>query len=62
MVCTAGVTDYLEVLQSVFVVGLSIASKNGHSEVFISSHLEVTLSFTDVDTVACVARVLIEKE
>ena len=26
---------------------------------FISSHLEVTLIFTNVDTVACVARVLI---
>ena len=46
----------------VFIEGIRFVSFYGHSKVFISSHLEVTLSLTDVDTVACVARILIQKE
>ena len=46
----------------VFIKGIRFISFYGHSEVFISSHLEVTLSLTNVDTVACVARIFIQKE
>ena len=71
-------TNYFEVFQTglmtkivtvfahsccgVLIIGQFIVSSNGHSEVFISPHQKVTLSLTYVDTVACVARKLVEKE
>ena len=50
------VAVFVDCRGTAFIVRENIVSLYGNPEVLIRSHLEVTLSFTYVDTVACVAR------